>query len=627
MHDVLRVVRGFGGVLPTFVRLWRTFMREGFAGIALRFRRMLAPPVSYAAWRTAFEPPVSRADRAARLSRIGKPAAIDVLMAAYRSDLAALDAAIASLVQQSYPHWRLIIWDDGSQDALLSARLADWAAKDNRIAHHASAENRGIAAAANAALAQATGEWVTVLDHDDLLAEDALLCVAEAIAEDPRLELIYSDEDKIDAQGVRFDPHFKPGWSPEYLRGCNYLNHLTVARRSAIEALGGWRSRFDGAQDHDLWLRLSETIAAPSVRHIPKVLYHWRAAGSSAAASLTAKPEARAAAIAAVAEHLARAGLGGQARACAQTPFIQVTYPRPDPVPMVSVIIPNRDQPDMLGACLASLRGCTDYPNLDILVVDNQSRDARTAAIYQDEMARGGVRVISYDAPFNYARMNNLAAAEARGDLLLLLNNDVEAIAPGWLDAMVALAMQKDAGCVGAKLLYPNRTIQHAGVAVGVCGVGAHIYRGAPQANAGDFGRLALAREVSAVTAACLLVRASIYREVAGLDEVDLKIAFNDVDFCLKVRETGRRNLWTPHATLIHHESVSRGYEITKEKYERFQAEACVMARRWGDKLLADPYYSPNLTVSREDGSLRDATAPSAALALLQSVTSAAEAG
>jgi GT2 family glycosyltransferase len=210
--------------------------------------------------------------------------------------------------------------------------------------------------------------------------------------------------------------------------------------------------------------------------------------------------------------------------------------------------------------------------------------------------------------------------------LLLLLNNDVEAIAPGWLDAMVALAMQKDAGCIGAKLLYPNRTIQHAGVAVGVCGVGAHVYRGAPEANTGDFGRLALAHEVSAVTAACLLVRAAIYREVAGLDEVDLKIAFNDVDFCLKVRETGRRNLWTPQATLIHHESVSRGYEVTKEKYDRFQAEARVMARRWGDKLLADPFYSPNLSVSREDGSLRDATAPSAAEALLRSVTSAPEA-
>lgn len=622
MTSVAAVIRTFGGVGPTLARALRVAQRDGLAGLWTRARRALAPPVTYQAWRAAFDDqpetdPARFRERAQAL--VGAPT-IGVIIPVFKPDRALLAAAVMSVRGQIHQNWRLVLCDDGSGDPELSAWLGALEA-DARVRVVAHAANRGIAAACSTALSAVDAPWFCTLDQDDLLRPHALLEVATAIAANPTARLIYSDEDKIDTAGARFAPAFKPAWSPLLLRGSNYINHLAAARTADVRALGGWRSVFDGAQDHDLWLRLGETLKPGEVVHVPKILYHWRARTGSTAQAIEAKPLARAASVAAVADHLQRLGLDGEVEACAEAPTVAVRYARPTPAPHVTIVIPNRDKPDLLAACLAGVRRSA-YPRYDILVVDNQSADPRTFALYEAERAKGRFSTLSYDAPFNYSAMNNRAAAAATGEILVLMNNDVEALDAEWLDAMAALVIQPGVGAVGAKLLYPNGSVQHAGVAVGVCGVAAHPYRGASDRETGYCGRLTIAHEQSAVTAACLAVRAEVYRAVGGFDESDLKVAFNDVDFCLKVGALGLSVVWTPLARLVHHESASRGAEITAEKYARFMGEARTMARRWGKRLRDDPFWPAHLTRTREDASLRDPRIEPALEALLRDVQS-----
>jgi O-antigen biosynthesis protein len=520
---------------------------------------------------------------------------ISVVMPVYDPSPRVLEAAIRSVRDQLYPHWELRITDDASTDPAIARLLARHAAAEPRIRVTRRAENGHIARATNDALAEATGTFVAFLDHDDVLAEGALYHVAEAIRSDPDLVLIYSDEDKIDGRGRRFEPHFKSDFDRELLYGQNYINHLTVIRTQALRAAGGLRPGFEGSQDHDLLLRITAGLDPARIRHIPRVLYHWRAAGGSGTFSDRALARAEAARLQALAEVAVPIG----ARA-ARGPlgFNRLVRPVPDPAPLVSVIVPTRDRAELLSVALDGLLTCTDYPALDIVVVDNDSAEPATHALFAHHADDPRVRVLPVSGAFNFSDLSNQGAAAARGSVLLFLNNDIEVIEPGWLREMVSIALDPGIGAVGAKLLYPDRTLQHGGIILGIGGVAGHSHPGLPESEPGYFARMVLSQEVSAVTGACLAVRADVFAACGGFDAEHLAVAFNDVDLCLRLRAAGYRNVWTPHALLIHHESKSRGAEDTPEKRARFEREVGIMRARWATQLRSDPYYNQNLSRS-----------------------------
>jgi len=564
---------------------------RGLLGAALCDRR----DTGYPAWIRRFD----TLDAAGR-SRLRDTAAawdapplISVLMPVHDPAPGVLEAALRSVRAQLYPHWDLCVVDDASTDPATGRRLAAHAAADPRIRVMRRPVNGHIARATNDALAMARGTFVAFLDHDDTLAETALFHVAEAVRSDPDLVLIYSDEDKIDARGRRFEPHFKSAFDRELLYGQNYINHLTVVRTDALRALGGLRPGFEGSQDHDLLLRLTAGLAPERVRHIPKVLYHWRAAGGSGTFSDRALAQAETARLRALAEVAAPFGARAERGPLG---FNRLVRPLPAPAPRVSVIIPTRDRAELLGQVLAGLFTATDYPDLDVVVVDNDSREAATHALFGTYADDTRLRVLAVPGPFNFSDLSNRGADAATGSILLFLNNDVEIVEPGWLAEMVSLALDPSVGAVGAKLLYPDGTLQHGGIVLGVGGVAGHSHLGLPGDEPGYFARMVLTQEVSAVTGACLAVRADAFAAVGGFDAAHLAVAFNDVDLCLRLRAAGYRNVWTPHARLVHHESKSRGPEDTPEKRARFEAETRVMQARWEPQLRADPYYNPNLS-------------------------------
>lgn len=529
---------------------------------------------------------------------------ISIIMPVYNPPQRFIEAAINSVRAQIYPHWELCIADDASTAPHVREILEHHRQRDKRIKIVYRPQNGHIAQASNSALELATGDWIAMLDHDDLLRPHALYEVAAEINRHPDATVIYSDEDKIDENGHRFDPFFKPDYSPETLLTMNYLNHLTVHRTQLVRQAGGWRVGFEGSQDYDLNLRILEHVRPTTVRHIPKILYHWRAIQGSTATSVAEKPYTWEIGRHAIQEHLARTGVAATVEPAPATPFYRIRPAIPQPAPMVSLIIPTRDGVDHLRKCIESIRGKTTYRPYEIIVVDNGSTDPEALDYLASIACYDNVRILRHDAPFNYSEINNIAVREARGPIVGLINNDIEVISPEWLSEMVGWASLPQIGCVGAKLLYGNDTIQHAGVILGLNGVAGHSHKYADRNTPGYACRLKVSQNLSAVTAACLLVRKETYEAVGGLDETHLKVAFNDVDFCLKVREAGYRNLWTPFAELYHHESLSRGAEDNPEKLARFKSEVRTMQSRWGDKLLVDPYYSPNLTIGREDFSL-----------------------
>jgi GT2 family glycosyltransferase len=562
--------------------------------------------ISYEQWlaRHDFRPERDAARLRDRLSLLETPPLISVLMPVYNTPKRLLEEAIESVRTQIYPHWQLCIADDCSTKPYVRRLLERRAAQDPRIRVVFREANGHISHATNSAFELAEGEWIALLDHDDVLRPHALAEVALEIAAHPGAQIVYSDEDKLDAHGHRCDPFFKPEFSRELFRSQNYLNHLTVHRAENIRAVGNWRPGFEGSQDYDLNLRILERIDEASIRHIPKVLYHWRAVEGSTAAEGSAKTYAYTAGLRALQDHVARLGLPAVAEAAPGAPFYRLRYAVPEPAPLVSLIIPTRDHVDLLRGCIESIRARTDYPAYEIIVVDNGSVEPASHAYLDALRSEPGTRVLAWDKPFNYSAINNFAAAQARGSILGLVNNDIVVISPGWLTEMVSWAAQEDVGCVGAKLYYANETIQHAGVILGVGGVAGHSHKHFPRDGDGYFARLKLLQNLSAVTAACLVVRKSVYEAVGGLDEQNLPVAFNDVDFCLKVRDAGWRNVWTPYAELYHLESVSRGTEDDPVKQARFAGEVRFMRGKWGDSLDRDPYYSPNLTLSEEDFSL-----------------------
>jgi len=569
------------------------------------FRARAHPSIRYDEWIATVES-ATRPDREALSAALGRtPDAptISILLPVYDPLEADLRACLESVLAQSYPRWELCIADDASRWPHARAVIEEFALRDPRIRVSYRDANGGIAAASNAALELASGAFVALLDHDDTLDRDALLLVADALVRRPAAEIVYSDEDKIDRDGKRCDPHFKPEWNRELLYGRNYVSHLGVYRRGLVTSVGGFRAGFDGSQDYDLLLRCIERIDASDIVHVPHVLYHWRMATASTAATEGAKDYTTDATLRALREHLERRGVPAEVSSHKPS-FFRVHWPLPPEPPLVSVIVPTRNGGPILRRAIESILAKTLYPNLELIVVDNQSSQAETLA-YLDELARRpSVEVVRYDHPFNFAAINNFAVARARGPVIALVNDDVEVISPSWLDEMVALAVRADTGCVGAKLYYPNDTIQHAGVVTGLGGVAGHSHKHAPSASAGYAGRLWIPQEVSAVTAACLVMRKSVFDEVGGFDAEHLAVAFNDVDLCLRTRAAGYRNVFTPFAELYHHESVSRGSDESPENRGRFAREVDLMKTRWRAELERDPAYSVHLTLDREDFSL-----------------------
>jgi glycosyltransferase involved in cell wall biosynthesis len=522
---------------------------------------------------------------------------ISVIVPTYNTPERWLRRCIDSVREQVYPNWELCIADDASTDPVVVRVLAEYAELDGRIRFQRRQQNGHISAASNTALQMACGEFVALLDHDDELHPLALLKSVQAFALNPHWQMLFTDEDKIDEQGKRSDPYFKSDWNPDLFLAQNCVCHLTVYRTKAVRAVGGFIEGFEGAQDWDLTLRVTATLPLDAVGHLPLVLYHWRMISGSTAMALGEKSYAYLAGWRAVQAHLDRQGNGGKVLETASySGYFRVSYALPEPAPLVSLLIPTRDRIDLLKQCIDSILERTDYPNYEIVVIDNDSQEEASKKYFAQVVQDSRVRVLQYPQPFNYSAINNAGAQFARGTIIGLINNDIEVISRDWLDEMVGHVMRPEIGVVGAMLYYPDNTIQHAGVILGVGGVAGHCYVGMPRGWPGDKFRCGLVQNLSAVTAACAIVRRSVFEQVGGLDE-QLEVAFNDVDFCLRVREAGYRNLWTPYAELYHHESASRGYETTPEKVARFNREVNFMKARWNKELQQDPYYNVNLTL------------------------------
>lgn len=562
------------------------------------YQRCLTAEADYNAWVRQFDPPPDPHDPllTARVHSLPHRPRVSILLPVYDTDARWLRACLDSVRAQVYPDWECCIVDDASPSSHVWEIVQSYCHRDARFKARRRATNGHIAQASNDALAMASGEWVALLDHDDVLPPHALLEMVEAALANPRWRMLYSDEDKIDASGRRYAPYFKPDFSPTLLLGQNCISHFGMYATALVRGVGGFRTGYEGSQDWDLALRCVERLDPDQIGHVPRILYHWRAIPGSTAASSEAKDYATDAALRAVSDHLQRRGEPATAEVLAPG-RIRVRWALPRPAPRVSLIIPTRDRADLLRTCVRSLRERTDYPDIELLVVDNQSTEPDALATLAELDGMPGVRVLRHDAPFNYSAINNAAARQARGEVLGLINNDVEAISPGWLEEMVTQAVRPGVGAVGALLLYPDDRIQHAGVILGLNGVAGHAYAGQPRTAAGQAGRLRLAQELSAVTAACLVVRKAVFDAVGGLDE-RLAVAFNDIDLCLRIRAAGYRNVWTPHAVLYHHESASRGHDTTPEKQARLAREAAFMRTRWGALLDDDPAYNPNLSLN-----------------------------
>jgi O-antigen biosynthesis protein len=546
----------------------------------------------YQLWFAHHWPTATRLDalKASALSLPVRPT-ISLLMPVFNTDPELLRNTLDSVTSQVYPDWQLCAVDDASPDRRALSILDDYARGDGRIAVRSLPQNRGIAGASQVALEMATGEFVGLLDHDDLLWPNALLEVARRINAVPDADVLYSDEDKVTPDGHHYEAFFKPDWSPQLLLSMNYLSHFGVYRRSLVLEAGGFDTRLSGSQDYDLALRTTER--ARRVEHIPTVLYSWRSVKGSAAAQQDAKPYALQAARQALERAVSRRTWEGHVESGLLSYRWRVR-PSVTTEPLVSVVIPTASI-HHIGRCVESLIRLTSYSSYEVIIVENSGREDVVSLC--DELTRryAAVHSITHPSgPFNYSAINNRAVRDSRGTVLCLLNDDTEVIEPGWLDAMVEVASLPDVGVVGARLLYPDRTIQHAGVLLGVGGVANHAFRGFPCDHPGHMGLASVVRDVSAVTFACAVMRRDIWDACRGLDEHNLPVGFNDVDFCLRAREAGYRILYTPHATLLHHESATRG------AHNATVGEA-YMYRRWAREIAQDPFYNPNLTRHAED--------------------------
>lgn len=511
---------------------------------------------------------------------------------------------IESVQAQTYTNWELCLADGSGREHSLQPVVGEYIAKDKRIKYCLLDSNEGIAGNTNEALKMADGDFVVLTDHDDLLSPEALYQCAKAVQKEPQTDVIYSDEDKVDMSGKKFfEPHFKSDYNIDLLCTMNYICHLFVVRKDVMERAGLFESCYDGAQDHDFILRCTEK--AEHIVHIPKVLYHWRCHAQSTSENPESKLYAFENGCKAVKAHYDRIGIPAEVE---QGPFYGMyrTHYLWKEQPLVSILIPNKDHAADLKKCMDSIEEKSTYRNFEFIIVENNSTEEETFSYYKEIEKRDNVRVLYYKEDFNYSRINNFGAKEANGEYVLLLNNDTEMIEPDSIKEMLDVCMRLDVGIVGAKLLYEDNTIQHAGVIIGFGGVAGHAFIGQDRDDNGYFSRIISVQDLSAVTAACLMVRRSVFDEVEGLNE-EFKVAFNDIDFCLKVRKAGYLVVYNPYAQFYHYESKSRGQEDSADKVARFQQEIGLFGERWGELLEhGDPYYNPNLTLDKADFSLKE---------------------
>lgn len=500
-------------------------------------------------------------------------------------------AAIASVRDQLYTHWELVVCDDGSPPGLVEASLDRAGITRDRLQYVRHGQPRGIAAATQSALAAAMGDWIAFLDHDDLLAEDALLRIALLLRDRPAVRFVYSDEDKLDDNGRRYWPHFKPDWNGEYLLANNYITHLVACERTLATECGGMREGLDGAQDWDFVLRATERLGPSQIGHLPYVLYHWRSSARSTAGDAEAKPGVPEAQRRVLEAAVARRGWEARVERGRWAWRIRHSL---NETPLVSIIIPIRDRADLLRKCVSSLRTRTDYPNVELIVVDNGSTRPDARALLENLRKQNEATVVESPGPFNFSTLCNRGAAAAHGDVLVLLNNDVAPISPDWLQELVTQACRHDVGAVGALLRYPDGRLQHVGIVLGVNGTADHAFRGYPADWSGVNGRCGSVQEVSAVTGACLAVRRDRYLAVGGCDE-SFAISHNDLDLCLRLHARGWKTLWTPFAELTHHESATRGFGYSEAEQAALAAEAGLFQERWANAVASDPFYNPNL--------------------------------
>ena len=543
-----------------------------------------------------------------RTRKFADPVTFSIAVPLYRTPERYLREMIASVQTQTYPHWELCLANGSPEEEQLRKLLEEYAAEDPRICVKQLSENAGIAGNTNAALAMATGEYVGLLDHDDLLEPDALFQVMSTLdaarqRKQPLPELLYTDEDKISGDGSEyFQPNLKPDFNPDLLRSNNYICHFLVVSRGLLEKVGGFDRQYDGAQDYDFILRCTEQ--ANGICHIPKVLYHWRTHAQSTADNPISKQYAYDAGARAIEAHLKRVGLAGTVERKKDFGFYRVRYAL-EGQPLVSIIIPNKDEKDTLKKCIESIQKKSTYRNFEIIIVENNSKTVEIFDYYKEIDGRNGVHVVYWDREFNYSAINNFGVSYAKGDYLVCLNNDMEIISADWIEELLGHCQRAGTGIVGARLYYPDDTIQHAGVIVGLGGVADHAFVGMDREDPGYCCRAICAQEYSAVTAACLMVKKTVFMEVGGMD-TELKIAFNDVDFCLRVKEAGYKIIYNPFSIWYHDESKTRGAEDTPEKIERFRGEIEYFQRRWANFLYwGDPSYNPNLALDRHDFSLK----------------------
>lgn len=527
---------------------------------------------------------------------------ISIIIPMYNTPEKFFEELVDELIEQTYPNWELCL-ADGSPEK--NEKLEKIYKKDKRIKYKFIGKNKGISGNTNAALELATGDFIALLDHDDLLPRFSLYEIVKCINKNPDVDFIYTDEDKFEELGgKRYDPYFKSDFAPDTLRANNFICHFSIFKKELMNELGGFRSEFDGAQDYDIILRMSEK--AKKIIHIPKILYHWRVhALSTAKSGGTAKPYAYEAGIKAVQAHIDRIGLKGEVVSGNTLGTYKVNYEIKGN-PKVSIIIPNKDYASTLKVCLKSIKKLTTYENYEIIVVENNSEEQKTFDYYDEINGKDKIKVVKYpEKGFNYSKIINYGVANSDGEYIIQLNNDTELITPNWIEEMLGFAQREDVGAVGAELFYPDKSIQHAGIIIGIGGVAGHVFRNIPHGMHGYFSKDAMIQNMSAVTAACIMASRKMYEAVGNMDE-KFEVAFNDVDFCLKIREQGKLIVYNPYVQFIHYESKSRGFEDTLEKQKRFKGEVERFQKKW-KKILkdGDPYYNINLRLDNDQCAIK----------------------
>lgn len=586
----------------TIQKGFRYLKHYGIKEFWIRLHERFEPEeVPYEPWYEAYVPEEETLNRQRKRKFLNAPL-ISVVVPAYHTPPLFLRQMLDSLVAQTYGGWELCIANGSPDDKEMEAVLEEYEKRDSRIRHENLKENLGIAENTNAAFRMAKGEFIGLLDHDDLLAPNALYEIALALEKNPEADVVYTDEDKVTTDlKEHFQPHLKPDFNLDLLRSNNYICHFFTVRREIVEQVGGFRKEFDGAQDYDFIFRCTEE--ARKILHIPEILYHWRTHKESTADNPASKMYAFEAGKRAIEAHLKRTGTDGEVSHTPDLGFYRVKYPVKGE-PLISIIIPNKDEKESLEACLKSIWEKTTYKNYEIIVVENNSTSDEIFQYYK-EISQKGVRLLRWKKEFNYSAINNFGAAHAKGEFLLFLNNDVTVITPDWLTELAGLCQRKEVGAAGVKLLYPDNTIQHAGCVIGIGGIAGHMFVDMPANRTGYLHKASLLQDMSAVTAACMIMKKQVFDQVGGFTE-ELAVAFNDVDLCLKINKAGSLVVYDPYVQLYHMESKTRGAEDSKEKVRRFQTEIEYMRCHWLDILKnGDPYYNKNLSLTKWNYSLK----------------------